>query len=182
MKDRILAQLRAIWKMMCTPPRTVLSGESFFMRLLFAIVVWNSLVGYVVRYETIPTPVGIARWTWLWTSLGWDLTRLSDPVFWGQCLTLAKVALFFYVAGVGVPLAIPVMAVIHIAIRTLNNSQGAPHHGHQMVSLILLAQWITSWVCGAMQLYSWAGRKQQKLREEWLKKAGGQPESMSESK
>ena len=82
---------------------------------------------------------------------GWEITRLSDPAFWAQCLTWVKVALVFYVLGFGLPLALPVITIVHIAIRTLNNSQGAAHHGFQMVSLALLTQTLVVWVLAAVR-------------------------------
>ncbi len=118
--------------------------EGFFLRLLFAIVVWRSLEFYPA-YPGAPKPVGLAAWPALWEWLGWEITRLSDPAFWAQCLTWVKVALCFYVLGYGLPVALPVITLVHVAIRTLNNSQGAAHHGFQMVSLALLTQTLVVW-------------------------------------
>lgn len=119
--------------------------EGFFLRLLFAFVIWRSLE-FFPAYTSAPKPVGIAAWPALWDWLGWEITRLADPEFWGHCLTWVKVALVFYVLGVGLPVALPVLAVIHVAIRTLNNSQGAAHHGFQMVTLVLIAQTLVVWI------------------------------------
>lgn len=118
--------------------------EGFFLRFLFAVVVWRSLEFYA-PYPGVPKPVGLAAWPALWEWLGWEITRLSDPAFWAQCLTWAKVALCLYVLGYGLPVALPVITLIHIAIRTLNNSQGAAHHGFQMVSMALLTQTLVVW-------------------------------------
>lgn len=124
--------------------------EGFVLRFLFAVVVWRSLEFYPA-YPTAPKPVGLAAWPALWEWLGWEITRLSDPAFWAQCLTWVKVALVFYVLGFALPLALPVITVVHIAIRTLNNSQGAAHHGFQMVSLALLTQMLVVWVVAAVR-------------------------------
>ena len=118
--------------------------EGFFLRLLFAVVVWRSLEFYPA-YPSAPKPVGLAALPALWEWLGWEITRLSDPAFWAQCLTWVKVALCFYVLGYGLPVALPVITLVHVAIRTLNNSQGAAHHGFQMVSLALLTQTLVVW-------------------------------------
>lgn len=118
--------------------------EGFCLRFLFAVVVWRSFEFYPA-YPTAPKPVGLAAWPALWEWLGWEITRLSDPAFWAQCLTWVKVALCFYVLGYGLPLALPVLTLVHIAIRTLNNSQGAAHHGFQMVSMALLTQTLVVW-------------------------------------
>ena len=118
--------------------------EGFFLRLLFAVVVWRSLEFYPA-YPSAPKPVGLAALPALWEWLGWEITRLSDPALWAQCLTWVKVALCFYVLGYGLPVALPVITLVHVAIRTLNNSQGAAHHGFQMVSLALLTQTLVVW-------------------------------------
>ncbi len=118
--------------------------EGFGLRLLFAVVVWRSLEFYPT-YPSLPKPVGLAAWPALWEALGWDLSRLADPTFWSQCLLGARLALICYVLGVALPVALPFLALLHIAIRTLNNSQGAAHHGFQMVSLTLLTQALVVW-------------------------------------
>ena len=122
--------------------------EGFALRLLFAIVVWRSLEFYPA-YPSLPKPVGLAAWPALWQTLGWDLTRLADPAIWSQCLLAARLLLTCYVLGVALPVALPLLALLHIAIRTLNNSQGAAHHGFQMVSLALLTQTLVVWFLAA---------------------------------
>ncbi|MDB6071501.1 MAG: hypothetical protein JWL81_2672, partial [Verrucomicrobiales bacterium] len=126
--------------------------EGFFLRLLFAIVVWRSLE-YYPDYATALKPVGLAAWPALWQTLGWEITRLADPVFWAQILVWVKIALIFYTFGIGLPLALPFLAIVHIAIRTLNNSQGAAHHGFQMVSLALLTQTAVVWFLASARLF-----------------------------
>lgn len=133
------------WLVEGTSLRTCGRLEGFLLRLLFAFVVWRSLEAWPA-YPTIPFPVGMARWTWLWETLGWDLTRLADPAFRDTLLSLVRIGLALYVFGIAIPVALVPVAFVHIAIRTLNNSQGAPHHGYQMVSLVLLAQLAAAWV------------------------------------
>lgn len=132
--------------------------EGFFLRFLFAVVVWRSLEFYPA-YPGAPKPVGMAAWPALWEWLGWEITRLSDPVFWAHCLTWVKVALCFYVVGYGLPVALPVITVVHIAIRTLNNSQGAAHHGFQMVSLALLTQTFVVWLLALVRGWIFVRKK-----------------------
>lgn len=127
--------------------------EGFFLRALFAMVVWCSL-DFTPSYPDLPRPVGLAAWPALWEWLGWDLSRLTDPVFWGKCLLWTRVALIFYTAGVGLSLALPVVTLVHIGARTLNNSQGATHHGFQMLSLALLTQTLVVWLLAAVRLSS----------------------------
>lgn len=124
--------------------RSVGRLEGFVLRFLFAVVVWRSLEFYPT-YPSLPKPVGLATWTALWETLGWDLSRLADPTFWSQCLIGVRLALVCYVFGIALPVALPFLALVHIAIRTLNNSQGAAHHGFQMVSLALLTQTLGVW-------------------------------------
>ena len=124
--------------------------EGFFLRLLFAIVVARSFDSHP-DYQTLLKPVGLAAWPELWQWLGWDLTRMADPVFWAQCLRWVYIALGFYIIGFGLPVALPVVTLIHIGIRTLNNSQGAAHHGFQMVGLALLAQTLVVWFLAAVR-------------------------------
>jgi len=132
--------------------------EGFLLRLLFAIVVVRSLE-YYPWYPALPKPVGLAAWPELWSWLGWDLTRLADEAFWGQCLLWSKIALLFYVLGLGLPVALPIVTFIHIAIRTVNNSQGAAHHGFQMVSLALLTQTLVVWFLAAVRGSAFVRRK-----------------------
>lgn len=132
--------------------------EGFFLRALFAMVVWRSLENYP-SYPTLPHPVGLAEWSGLWQWLGWDLTRLSDAAFWAQCLLWSRVALAFYTMGFGLSLALPVVTLVHVGIRTLNNSQGAAHHGFQMVSLALVTQMLVVWLLAAVRMASRVGRR-----------------------
>lgn len=125
--------------------------EGFILRALFAMVVWRSLEFYPA-YPDLPRPVGLAAWPALWQWLGWDLSRLADPVFWAKCLMWSRVALIFYTAGFGLSLALPVVTLVHIGIRTLNNSQGAAHHGFQMVSLALVTQTLIVWLLAGVRL------------------------------
>lgn len=140
--------------------------EGFFLRVLFALVVWHSLdlsVDSIRKYTSLPRPVGLAAWSGLWDWLGWDLTRLADPNdpgFLAACLLWTKAGLIFYACGIGLPLALPVVTLVHIGVRTLSNSQGATHHGFQMVSMALLTQTLVVWVLAAARLTGWfQGRK-----------------------
>ncbi len=114
--------------------------EWFFMRLFFAVVVWWSLPTARSMLDMVsqPYPTGIANLV--------DLTFFSNPeiyqvVYWVFCA-----ALLVYVSGFLLPIVLPVMASVHIGMITIYNSQGATHHSYQLVSLILLAQWVVYWV------------------------------------
>lgn len=142
--------------------------EGFLLRALFGLVVWRSLdlsVDSIQKYTSLPRPVGLAAWSGLWDWLGWDLTRLADandPGFLSACMLWAKAALILYACGIGLPLALPVVTLVHIAVRTLSNSQGATHHGFQMVSMALLTQTVVVWLLAAVRVFGWWRARQRK--------------------
>jgi hypothetical protein len=53
---------------------------------------------------------------------------------------LLLIALGFYIAGVLLWLALPVLLLINVAFNSVLNSQGAIQHSAQIISLVLLAQ------------------------------------------
>jgi ABC-type iron transport system FetAB permease component len=134
------------------PVRLVGATEALVQRILLAAILWGVFSGPPLPYPNLPEPVGLARWSSLWQSLGWDLSRFSDPHVWSTTRTIVSITLVAYVAGLGLPIAVPILALLHIGIRTVVNSQGAPHHGHQILSLVLIAQWLVLWSCAAARL------------------------------
>lgn len=98
-----------------------------FLALLVAEALWDP--GVFPRQES---PVGLARW--------FDLTWLAQPAAF-QVFQIAMYALLAaYAWGIALPLVLPLAAFGHILMFTLLNSQGHTHHGHQIVSLVLLTQ------------------------------------------
>jgi hypothetical protein len=108
--------------------------EMLFMRAGFALLIFSAIRWETGAWTTQKFPNGIAasfNLTWIGKSppgLGW------------QALTVAGLAA--YAAG-----RLPVLGLIpalffSIVIGTLGNSQGAINHSTQMVTMILLAQWL----------------------------------------
>ena len=77
-----------------------------------------------------------------------DLTFFSDPGFIETLPWIVIPCLLLYAAGIGLPVALPLLTLVSIGSRTLYNSQGYIHHGYQMISLVLLAQTVVVvWHC-----------------------------------
>jgi hypothetical protein len=113
-----------------SPPR-VTPLEGFLLRAFFALVVAYTL-RFDVPFATQPHPAGLARF--------FDLTWLSDPGHYLFFRGVLGMLLLLYVGGVILPLTLPLLAVGHVLVFTLYNSQGYTHHGFQIVSLTLVAQ------------------------------------------
>jgi hypothetical protein len=105
--------------------------EGFFLRLFFGLVVAYTL-RFEVPFSTQPHPAGLARF--------FDLTWLSDAWAYSVFRGALYVLLIFYVGGLILPVALPLLALGHVLVFTLYNSQGYTHHGFQIVSLTLVAQ------------------------------------------
>ncbi|MDB4662399.1 hypothetical protein OAE61_02070 [Verrucomicrobiales bacterium] len=77
-----------------------------------------------------------------------DFTYFSDPDFVKMLPWLVMPALLLYASGVGLPIALPILVWVSIGSRTLFNSQGATHHGFQMLTMVLVAQMcVVFWHC-----------------------------------
>ena len=85
-----------------------------------------------LTYDKQDKANGIARFL--------DLTFFSDPGFIQILPWIVIPCLLLYAAGIGLPVALPILAFISIGSRTLYNSQGYIHHGYQMLSMVLVAQ------------------------------------------
>ena len=109
------------------------SYERLIMRALFALVVWEVTPAALI-VNKIPAPNGIARLV--------DLQFLLDPRVFAFARIALGVALIFYVLRFAVWLALPVAFLIHVAARTILNSQGAIQHAAQIVSLVLFSQMV----------------------------------------
>ena len=113
-----------------SPPK-VTPLEGFFLRAFFAVV-----VAYTLRFEvpfySQPHPTGLAHFL--------DLTWLSDPLSYSVFRAGIYFLLFLYAAGVLLSVTLPLLALGHVLVFTLYNSQGYTHHGFQIVSLALVAQ------------------------------------------
>lgn len=117
-------------------PRPASRWEFFWMRLFLAAVVLLTLPA-ALPYAEQPVPVGLARWI--------DFTFLSRPEAWRAVRWSAAALAVAYVTAKALPLSLGGLTAIHVAVFTLYNSQGYVSHGHQIVSLVLLAQTLTAW-------------------------------------
>ena len=94
------------------------------------------MVAYTLRFEvpfsTQPHPAGLAHFI--------DLTWLSDPLNFSVYRSAIYVLLLLYVGGLMLAVVLPALALGHVLVFTLYNSQGYTHHGFQIVSLTLVAQ------------------------------------------
>lgn len=133
--------------------------EVFFMRLLLAVVVLFSvdhmlpnLIGEpsgtpgIAQMSKMPYPTGVGH------IFPWLTILSNESVAWWTHLALA-VGLFLYVCGLVLPLSLALVTAIHIAIFTLNNSQGATHHGYQLISVVLLAQCVVAWLPWGFRIF-----------------------------
>lgn len=105
--------------------------ELFFMRALFALLVWHLLDGRIFE-QSQPVPVGIGRWI--------DFSFLSNPEAWRWIRGATAVALVVYVTGRGMAVVLPWIAAVVVGYGTLKNSQGAATHHLQAVALIVVVQ------------------------------------------
>ena len=117
------------------------------MRLLFALVIWDSFPGRVA-YKGQPVPVGLAHFV--------DLTFLTNEGLFDGLVILLALSLLVYVSGRFLWLALPVMLALKLATGTISNSQGAITHHSQIVTLIILAQAVYICVRAAAECFKWA--------------------------
>ena len=118
------------------------------MRLFFApLIVEDIAREHYFQYDTLPKPNGIAK--------VFDITWLSEPWVYPGILWVLGALLGLYVLNWGLHVVLPLITTISVLVHTLGNSQGAIHHSHQIIALVLLAQ--------TLVLYGFTIRK-------WVKK------------
>lgn len=117
--------------------------DNFFRRPYLPLLPVSQMLpnsNAALTYQGQDKPNGIARFV--------DLTFFSDPGFIEVLPWIVIPCLILYAAGVGLPIALPLLTLVSICSRTLYNSQGYIHHGYQMVSLVLVAQTVVVvWHC-----------------------------------
>ena len=105
--------------------------ERLLMRLLFALVA-AAQIPASLAHLSISRPNGLARVV--------DLSFLLNP----QVLAGFRYALWFmlvlYVLRVGWAVVLPYIALLSLAVGSVNNSHGAISHTFQILSLVLVAQ------------------------------------------
>lgn len=106
--------------------------EGLCARFLFAALALWMLWGTRFQFDSQDVPTGLAHWI--------DLTFLAKPgaMTWVQWSFAALCVP--YVFNIGLPIALPLMTLLHCAVFSFYNSQGYKSHGNQIISLILLAQ------------------------------------------
>lgn len=133
--------------------------EAFCFRAGLAMILWHCLQNQVV-FHSLPHPAGLAIWfprAVLW---------FGQAGHWELMLQFAGVLLVWYVAGWGVIVPVTLLTIFHCLGRSLYASQGAPHHGQNLVALVFLAQTIASW---AQLLGRAACMVHRKSRPDWLR-------------
>ena len=105
--------------------------ERLVMRILFAWVVLHHIPESLAA-AAIDVPNGLARVV--------DLRFLFNPDVYSACRYALYVALALYVLRIGWSFVLPYLALLSIAVGSINNSRGAITHHLQIVSLVLLAQ------------------------------------------
>lgn len=132
--------------------------EAALMRLFFAGVLalsFSMMAEKARGFSGLPAPNGLGRWL--------DVAVLADPTVNSLAAALFLALLPLYVAGLALPLVGGLILLLHVALGSLLNSQGAIGHTYQPVSLVLGVQWLAS---------LWAGIRRP---SEWLfvRRAGG---------
>ncbi len=110
--------------------------ETLVMRIGLAVMVVVTLpnVGQMGELTAQPNPSGIANLI--------DLTFLSNATVYQSGYWLTMAGLLLYVTGVAMPFSLGFATIFHILVLTLYNSQGSQTHSIQVISLVLLAQWV----------------------------------------
>lgn len=113
------------------------SVEAAIMRVLLVALVWWSLppAKDIVDLIAQKRPTGLA--------VLFDLTWIAKPGAFIGCKIVLGIAAALYFAKRFMLLATGAIALVHILIFTLDNSQGATNHAYQLLSLVLLTQFLT---------------------------------------
>ena len=119
--------------------------EVTIMRVAFAVLVFYTFPTEKHLYATQEHPNGIAHW--------FDLTFLADPEEYKPLEFIACICLVVYALGILPVLPLGYLVWFSIVTRTLANSQGGISHSYQMVTLILLAQFIVAFCAFVVPLF-----------------------------
>lgn len=129
-------------------PEPISGWEWMLMRLGFAaLVLWTFWDWHPYRLSSQTYPVGLAHFvdlTWLHEVNG-PLTWVPRVGLYEEFFVAACVLMVLYVAGIGLRLVLPLLAVMHVLVWTFHNSQGYTYHGMQMISIILIGQALVVW-------------------------------------
>lgn len=114
-------------------PKRLLDWEPVVTRSLFALIVATEApIRSGLEFRSAPYPNGLAQYLALGSLSDWSTWLLGG--FW--------LALVLYAAGIWLPLSALYLTVIAVIAGTLHNSQGAFGHSHQVMTLLLGAQFV----------------------------------------
>lgn len=108
--------------------------EVISMRLLLAYVIYKSFLPKEIKFKSQPNPNGIAKYI--------NLTFLSNPNIYKKLKIIIFLLLVVYVIGIGLSVSTLLLFIFTVLIGTYYNSQGAISHSSQIISLVLLAQFL----------------------------------------
>jgi len=114
--------------------------EMFLMRLCMLYPFYRAIGRKLPNVQ--PHPNGLAHF--------FDLTFLAQPAVVQGTMILSIVAAFFYVSGWLMIPALTVLSVVLILQGTLINSQGAINHSLQLLTMVVVAQWLV-YIYGAVR-------------------------------
>lgn len=139
--------------------------EAFCLRAGLAYVMWQSLQ-VRVEYSALPKPAGLAYFDVFRNQVLW----FGTPEHWSTMLSWILPMLIWYVLGFGAVIPLTVITLAQFLGRSLYASQGAPHHGHQLIGLVFFAQMLVAWVVLGGRILKWLGKKQgPSAWPEWLR-------------
>jgi hypothetical protein len=120
--------------------------ETFLFRAGIAWCAWQTMAG-PLKYASLPQPHGIASWV--------DVTFAGDKETMRWVSSLVGFCLTLYACNIGVLFVLLPPLLVSIAMGTLENSQGAINHTSQVVTLVLLAHWLSAvWLTIRRALHS----------------------------
>jgi hypothetical protein len=108
------------------PVPAVGNAEAVLLRVLLGCALWNFMLPGMDQV-TQPAPVGLAHF--------FDLTWLARDGNYAAYKQVFLLLTFWFATGVGLSLALPLLAILHLLPYTLLNSQAHPHHDRQSLSL-----------------------------------------------
>lgn len=139
--------------------------EGFFLRLMFAILLVFT-IRIQITFATEPHPVGLLKLLHKIDNNRTWFTWVADPNNWAIFKGVFFSLLALYVAGVGLPIVLPAIALMHLIPFNLNSSQGYNHHGNQVVNCTIIIQAIAVLFYGFRHKFSF-GAPDARLRA-WM--------------
>lgn len=126
---------RRTWRwLFATEPMAHAGWETFIMRIIVAaaalITLWNPS-----PFTSQPQPHGLAAW-------GVDFTWLGNEALTPALRVVLVACLAAYVCGILPVLSLVPPLIASLGLGVLGNSQGAIGHATQIVTTVLLVQWL----------------------------------------